>query len=65
VGDRYRKRVADDGPGLPEMEREVLGADTETPLRHGQGIGLCLVNAVVTEAGRTLEAAVDSVAAPG
>lgn len=40
-------RVSDDGPGLPEQEREVLVSGTETPLVHGSGLGLWLVYWVV------------------
>jgi signal transduction histidine kinase len=36
--------VADDGPGIPEMEIEVLESGEETPLAHSSGIGLWLVN---------------------
>ncbi|MBS3761199.1 ATP-binding protein [Halodesulfurarchaeum sp.] len=37
-----------DGPGLPKMERNVLtGQDEITPLYHGSGLGLWLVNLVV------------------
>ena len=43
--------VADDGPGLPERERDVLAAGTETQLEHGQGIGLWFVNWAVTQLG--------------
>jgi signal transduction histidine kinase len=32
--------VADDGPGLPEREREILASGTETQLEHGHGIGV-------------------------
>jgi len=42
-GDRVRIRVADDGPGIPEIERETLNARTETDLEHGSGLGLWLV----------------------
>jgi len=32
--------VADDGPGIPETERDVLQTGTETQLVHGSGLGL-------------------------
>lgn len=35
--------VTDNGPGLPDVEREVLESDTETQMIHGQGLGLWLV----------------------
>jgi signal transduction histidine kinase len=46
--------VADDGPGLPEREREILAAGTETQLEHGRGIGLWVVNWAVTQLGGDL-----------
>lgn len=36
-------RIADNGPGIPEEETEVLTNETETPLSHGGGLGLWLV----------------------
>ena len=41
-------RVLDDGPGLPEMEQWVLLSGDETPLVHGQRLGLWLVYWIVT-----------------
>ncbi len=41
--------VADKGPGIPPQEREVLVDGQETPLEHGSGIGLWLVNWIVSE----------------
>jgi len=41
-------RIADDGPGLDEAEREVLATGTETPLIHGSGLGLWLVYWIVS-----------------
>jgi PAS domain S-box-containing protein len=43
--------VADDGPGLPERERKILAAGTETQLQHGRGIGLWFVTWAVTQLG--------------
>lgn len=40
--DHLRLHVEDDGPKIPETEREVLEEGTEEPLRHGTGIGLWL-----------------------
>lgn len=67
--------VTDDGPGLPKQEREVLERGAETPLVHGSGLGLWLVNwivrnhggsvdATVTEAGTTMTVSVPHVAEP-
>jgi K+-sensing histidine kinase KdpD len=39
--------VADNGPGLPEAEREVLTSRTETPLNHSSGLGLWLTRWIV------------------
>ena len=47
--------VADDGPGIPEHEQEVLTEGTETPLRHGNGIGFWLVHWIVTQHGGELD----------
>ncbi|AZH26218.1 sensor histidine kinase [Haloplanus aerogenes] len=44
-------RVADNGPGIPETEREVLRKGTETPLEHGSGLGLWLVYWIATMSG--------------
>jgi signal transduction histidine kinase len=47
--------VADNGPGIPEQERQVLTKGTETPLEHGSGLGLWLVNWGVTMLGGEVE----------
>jgi PAS domain S-box-containing protein len=47
--------VADGGPGIPEREREILAAGTETQLEHGKGIGLWFVNWVVTQLGGEIQ----------
>lgn len=48
IGDSATIEIADDGPGIPEMERAVLTGDHEIePLFHGRGIGLWLVHLIV------------------
>ncbi|MFB6267099.1 MAG: PAS domain S-box protein [Halodesulfurarchaeum sp.] len=48
--------VADHGPRIPEMERDVLiGEEALGPLYHGSGLGLWLVNLVVRRSDGTLE----------
>lgn len=46
--------VADDGPGIPEMERASLEYGLERPLEHGSGIGLGMVHWRVAELGGEL-----------
>ncbi|MFD1599143.1 PAS domain S-box protein [Halobellus rarus] len=47
--------VADDGPGIPEMEREAARSATDiTPLFHGSGLGLQFVNHVARRSGGSL-----------
>ena len=46
--------VADDGPGIPEREREILTDGTETSLEHGRGVGLWTVKWAVTQLGGEL-----------
>jgi PAS domain S-box-containing protein len=45
--DRLVVRIADDGPGLPPIERQVLRTAEETPLAHSTGLGLWLTNWIV------------------
>jgi signal transduction histidine kinase len=41
--ERVRIRVEDDGPGIPEAEREAIRTRAETDLDHASGLGLWLV----------------------
>lgn len=52
--------VTDNGPGLPDMEREVLESNTETQLVHGDGLGLWLVYWIVTSLEGEVDAEVSS-----
>ncbi len=45
--DRLRITVADNGPGIPSYEIEVIERGHETALDHGSGLGLWLVQWVV------------------
>ncbi|GAB3687255.1 hypothetical protein GCM10028857_20150 [Salinarchaeum chitinilyticum] len=47
--------VADDGPGIPEYERNVLVEGAETPVAHGSGIGLWIVHWATAKLGGRLE----------
>ncbi|SDF76383.1 PAS domain-containing protein [Halorubrum xinjiangense] len=42
-GDWVEVTVGDDGPGIDPAEYDVLDRGSETPLRHGSGIGLWIV----------------------
>jgi signal transduction histidine kinase/DNA-binding response OmpR family regulator len=46
--------VLDDGPGIPEDEREVLSEEEETALHHGSGLGLWLSHWIVSKFGGEL-----------
>lgn len=46
--------VSDNGPGIPEHERQILTEGPESQLKHSQGIGLWFVNWAVTQLGGTL-----------
>jgi signal transduction histidine kinase len=46
--------VADDGPGIPERERDILTDGTETSLEHGRGVGLWTVKWAVAQLGGEL-----------
>ena len=51
--------VADDGPGIPDAELAALERGAETPLEHGSGVGLWLVEWVVAKSGGELSFATD------
>lgn len=45
---RVEIEVADNGPGIPEREREIIRNEQESALKHGSGLGLWLVNWITT-----------------
>ncbi|MCU4752165.1 PAS domain-containing sensor histidine kinase [Halobacteria archaeon AArc-curdl1] len=51
---RLEFTVSDDGPGIPETERQAVLNGEETQLDHGSGLGLWLVTWIVTNAGGDL-----------
>ena len=50
-----RVRIRDDGPPIPENDREVLRRGSETALEHASGLGLWLVSWIVSASGGTIE----------
>jgi signal transduction histidine kinase len=54
AGEEVVVRVADDGPGIPEMERTALDVGRESALEHTSGLGLWLAHWVTTASGGTL-----------
>jgi len=47
--------VSDDGPGIEAVESTVLESGRETQLEHGSGLGLWLVNWLVTQYGGSFQ----------
>ncbi|MFC4407237.1 PAS domain S-box protein [Haloarchaeobius iranensis] len=54
-GDWVVCTVADDGPGIDEMEAHVISKGQESALEHGSGLGLWLVNWIVTRYGGSFQ----------
>lgn len=52
---QVRISIADNGPGIPVHQREVLHAEREKPIRHGNGLGLWLVKWFTDQYEGTLE----------
>lgn len=54
-GDTSYLEVSDNGPGIPENEREIrTGKESIRPMFHGVGLGLWLVKVIVEQAGGVL-----------
>jgi signal transduction histidine kinase len=53
-GPAVELRVRDDGPGIPPHERSVLVGEEGATLDDASGLGLWLVNWIVTESGGTV-----------
>jgi len=47
-------RVADDGPGIPESEREHVFELFHTTKKHGSGLGLALSQQIIAAHGGTI-----------
>ncbi|MFC6863143.1 PAS domain S-box protein [Halomicroarcula sp. GCM10025817] len=54
-GQTVEVTVADDGDGISPLEAAVVEAGRETPLEHGRGLGLWLVNWIVTRYGGSFQ----------
>lgn len=55
TAENIRIEIADTGPCIPEIERKVLSEDEErTPLKHGSGLGLWLVQLLVSRSGGSI-----------
>lgn len=50
-GEMVEIDIADNGPGIPEVERKVIESGEETPLLHSGGMGLWLIYWVVRSFG--------------
>jgi PAS domain S-box-containing protein len=48
-------RIVDNGPGIPDRERDLLTESSETQLEHGLGVGLWFVSWAVSQLGAELE----------
>jgi PAS domain S-box-containing protein len=65
IGIRFRESdhalvVTDTGPGIPDIEIEVLRTETETPTKHGQGLGLWLIKWGVDRLGGSVDIDADN-----
>jgi len=55
AGEWVELTVVDDGPGIPAREAAVIESGRETPLEHGTGLGLWLVNWIATRYGGSFQ----------
>lgn len=53
-GETVTITVADNGPGIPEVERTAIDGDVERVLDHSQGVGLWLARLIVENAGGSI-----------
>jgi signal transduction histidine kinase len=59
-GDRAQLTVRDNGPGLPQIERNVLVGDLDaSPVNHGDGLGLWIARWLVERADGTIAVTCD------
>lgn len=54
-GEWISLEITDDGPGISDLETGVIASGEETPLAHGTGLGLWLVNWIVTRYGGSFQ----------
>lgn len=52
--DGTRVTISDNGPGIPSQELSVLEQGKETDLEHGSGLGLWVVNWVLTDSSASI-----------
>lgn len=58
--DRVRVCIVDNGPGVPEEICEMLEDGRETPLKHGDGLGIWIASWVITLVGGGIEIAANA-----
>jgi len=54
-GETATVEIADNGPGIPDTEWEIIKTGNETPLRHADSIGLWLMYWSVTALGGAVD----------